>query len=196
MILRRTQVLKKIVILFSGEGSNLENLLKKLHKKSFETFEIEVVSTITNNPNAKGIQRAKKYGVDTIIIDHKKFSSREEFDTKLVETIKNLEVDLTVLAGFMRILTPIFTDQIKAINIHPSLLPLFKGANALERSFSSDMKVAGISVHEVVTEVDAGEIIAQKCFDKTGLCFEDFKKMIHQSEHEIFPKSVIDTLSR
>lgn len=182
--------LKKIVILFSGEGSNLENLIKKLHKKS-----VMVVEAITNNPDAKGIQKAENLGVDVIIIDHKKFNSREEFDTKLVEEIKNLNVDLTVLAGFMRILTPIFTDQIKAINIHPSLLPLYKGSNALERSFGSDMKVAGVTVHEVVTEIDAGKIIAQKCFDKSNMDFSTFKKSIHACEHEIFPKAVLEILN-
>ncbi len=187
-------LIKKIVILFSGEGSNLENLLKKLHKKSFKSFQVEVVSAITNNPDAKGIQKAKNLGVDTIILNHKTFKSREEFDTKLVETIKNLEVNLTVLAGFMRILTPIFTNEIKAINIHPSLLPLFKGANALERSFDSDMKVAGVSVHDVVSEIDAGEIIMQRCFDKKEMDFDNFKSKIHECEHEIYYKAVLKVL--
>jgi len=182
--------LKKIVILFSGEGSNLENLIKKLHQKS-----ANVVVAITNNPNAKGIIKAKKLGIDVIVIDHKRFNSREEFDAKLVRTIQSLEVELTVLAGFMRILTPIFTDYVRAINIHPSLLPLFKGANALKRSFESEMKVAGISVHEVVTEIDAGKIIMQKCFDKSDMDFETFKKKIHQSEHELFPKAIEKVLN-
>lgn len=182
--------LKKIVILFSGAGSNLENLIKKLHRKS-----AIVVAAITNNPHAKGIEKAKNLGVDVVVIDHKKFDSRESFDTNLVKTIQDFEVELTVLAGFMRILTPIFTDQIKAINIHPSLLPLFKGANALERSFESEMKVAGVSVHEVVTEIDAGKIITQKCFDKGQMDFIAFKENIHACEHELFPKAVIEVLS-
>lgn len=182
--------LKKIVILFSGEGSNLENLIKQLHQKEI----VEVVAAITNNPNAKGIQKAQNHDVKTIIIDHKTFKSREEFDTKLVQTIKNLEVDLTVLAGFMRILTPIFTDNIKAINIHPSLLPLFKGANALERSFNSDMKKAGVSVHDVVSKVDAGSIIMQESFEKSNMNFETFKKNIQACEHNIFPKAVMKVL--
>ena len=117
--------LKKIAILFSGEGSNLENLIIKLHQKN-----AIVVAAITNNPHAKGIQKAENLGIEVKILNHKEFDSRELFDTKLVEIIQSLNVDLTVLAGFMRILTPIFTDQIKAINIHPSLLPLFKGAIA------------------------------------------------------------------
>ena len=183
--------LKKIVILFSGEGSNLENLIQKLHPSH-----VNVVAAITNRPQAKGLGKAKALGIETIIIDHTKYKSREDFDTKLVNTIQSLNADLTVLAGFMRILTPLFTDHINAINIHPSLLPLFKGANALERSFQSDMKVAGVTVHEVVTEVDGGKIIAQKCFQKENMDFETFKKTIHAYEHEIFPQAVLETLNK
>jgi phosphoribosylglycinamide formyltransferase-1 len=182
---------KKIVILFSGEGSNLENLIRKLHP-----HKVNVLAAITNKPQAKGIAKAEALGIKTVIIDHTKFESREAFDTKLVETIKTLNPDLTILAGFMRILTPIFTDSINAINIHPSLLPLFKGANALERSFESDMKVGGVTVHEVVTEVDGGKIIAQKCFTKENMDFEKFKTTIHACEHEIFPEAVIKTLNK
>ena len=181
--------MKKIVILFSGEGSNLENLIRTLHP-----HKVEVVAAITNKPEAKGILRAKNLGVETIVIDHTKYQTREAFDTQIVKTIKDLNVDLAVLAGFMRILTPVFTDHIKAINIHPSLLPLFKGANALERSFASDMTVAGVTVHEVVTEVDAGKIIKQKCFSKEAMDFDTFKKTIHACEHEIYPKAVLQTL--
>ena len=182
--------MKKIVILFSGRGSNLENLIRKLHPEK-----VEVVAAITNRPDAGGIKKAEALGVETIVIDHTRFDSREAFDRHLVSLIRELNVDLTVLAGFMRILTPIFTEQIRAINIHPSLLPLFKGANALERSFASDMQVAGVTVHEVVTEVDGGKIIRQKCFDKTGMDFERFAEAIHTCEHEIFPEAVLAYLS-
>jgi len=182
--------LKKIVILFSGEGSNLENLIKKLHPKK-----VKILAAITNNPIARGIEKAEKLGIKTIIIDHKKYDTREDFDKDLVEIIQNVKPDLTVLAGFMRILTPIFTDNIKAINIHPSLLPLFKGANALERSFESDMKVAGVTVHEVITELDAGNIILQQCFSKNGMDFETFKESIHTCEYEIYPQAVLSYLN-
>ena len=182
--------LKKIIILFSGEGSNLENLIRKLHPKK-----AEVIAAITNKPQARGIAKAEALGIRTIIIDHTEFETREAFDTRLTETIRSLNPDLTVLAGFMRILTPVFTDTVNAVNIHPSLLPLFKGANALERSFQSDMKVAGVTVHEVVTEVDGGKIIAQKCFPKEDMDFETFKATIHACEHEIFPEAVLKVLN-
>ena len=186
--------LKKIAILFSGEGSNLENIIKKLHQKTFENLSIEVVLTLTNNPNAKGIQRAKKYALDPVILDHTLYKTREEFDKELVKIIKRYHVDLVILAGFMRILTPIFTKSIKAINIHPSLLPNFKGANAIQRSFNSSIKQAGVSVHFVNEKVDDGEIILQSSFDKDGLDYQAFCTKIHQIEYDIFPKAIIKVL--
>ena len=187
-------LVKKIAIAFSGEGSNLVALIEALHQKTFADIRIEVVAAITNRPKAKGVQKAKQLGVKSIMIDHTAYDNREEFDKKLVDEINKLEVDLVVLAGFMRILTPIFTDTIRAINIHPTLLPLYKGANALERSFLGDEKIAGVTSHYVVSEVDGGEIIMQKSFDKSGMDFETFKAKIHACEHEIYPKSVIKVL--
>ncbi len=163
----------------------MENLIKTLPKEK-----IKVVATITNNPHSSGIKRAKELGIQTIIIDHKAYADREAFDTKLVQTIQTFKPDLTILAGFMRILTPIFTDQIKAINIHPSLLPLFKGANAIEESFYSDMKVAGVTTHMVNSALDSGQIIDQACFEKEGLDFEAFKAKITQTEHQLYPRSI------
>ncbi len=181
---------KKIAVLFSGEGTNMEALIKNLHDQTFNDTKITVSLTLTNNPTANGINRSKKYKIDPIILDHKTYSDREKFDKKLVEIIKDHDIDLCVLAGFMRILTPVFTDNIKAINIHPSLLPLFKGANALKRSFESDMKIAGVTTHMVTSELDSGKIVDQACFSKDGLSFEDFKAKITQTEHSLYPKSV------
>ncbi len=187
-------VVKKIAVLFSGDGSNLENIIKKLHKKEFSDFKIEVCCLISNKSDAYGIQRAKKYGLETRVIEHKNFSNREEFDKELVRIIKKSEAELVVLAGFMRILTPIFTDNVKAINLHPSLLPLFKGANAIEESYKSDMKVAGVSVHFVSEELDGGKIIAQECFNKEDLSFESFRAKIKECEKRVLGKAVIKVL--
>ena len=119
-------VTKKIAVLFSGSGTNLEAILQKLHGKIFGDIKIEVAMTLTNKPDAGGIVKAAKYGLTSVVIDNKKFASREEFDAALVDEIKKYDVDLVVLAGFMRILTPIFTENLRAINLHPAILPLFK----------------------------------------------------------------------
>ncbi len=177
--------IKRVTILFSGEGENLENIIKKLHPHT-----IEIVAAITNNPLANGIPKAQKLGIETIVIDHRDFKKREEFDQALVKIITPLNIDLAILAGFMRILTPVFTDNIKAINIHPSLLPLFKGAHAIEESFNSNMKVAGVSTHLVNSQLDSGDIIDQVCFNKEDMDFQTFKNKITQIEHELFPKSI------
>ena len=189
-------LIKNIVILFSGEGTNLENIIKKVHNKKFGDIKIVVSKAITNNPKAKGIIRAKKYDIKVEIIDHKKFLKREDFDKELVKIIKDENPDLVVLAGFMRILTEVFTKNIKnAINIHPSILPLFKGANAIKRSYESPMKVAGVTVHRVSEEVDGGEILDQECFKKEEMSFKEFEKKIHEIEYKIYPKVIVSILT-
>ena len=190
-------VTKKIAVLFSGSGSNLEAILEKVHNKIFNNVKIEVALTLTNKANAYGIERARKYGLESVVLEHTKFASREEFDQALVDEIKKYDVDLTVLAGFMRILTPVFTTQINAINLHPSLLPLFKGAHAIKEGFESEMLVGGVSVHYVSEELDAGKLISQRAFEKTeGMSLEEFEAKIHSIEHEILPESIVKILSK
>ncbi len=180
----------KIVVLFSGKGTNLENLIRHFHHQKFGDTETEIVP-ITNRPDAEGILRAKRYGIDTVVIDHRNYKNRELFDTKLVEVIRSHSPKLVVMAGFMRILTPIFTSQIEAINLHPSLLPLFKGANAIMRSFESGMKVGGVTIHRVSQELDSGEILAQAC---VGIAEEDtlesFTRNIQETEYRLLPEVV------
>ncbi|MDA3049792.1 phosphoribosylglycinamide formyltransferase [Campylobacter sp. VBCF_05 NA6] len=187
-------VTKKIAVLFSGSGSNLEAILEKLHGKIFGDIKIEVVLTLTNKANALGIQKAEKYGLTSVVIDHKAFVSREEFDAKVVEVIKKSGAELTVLAGFMRVLTPVFCEQIRAINLHPSLLPLFKGAHAIDESFASDMQVGGVSVHLVSAELDGGKIIAQEAFAREGKTRDEWEAKIHEIEHEILPRTIVKIL--
>lgn len=190
-------VVKKIAVLFSGSGSNLEKILEKVHGKTFDTCKIEVVCCICNKQNAGGIEKAKKHGLQTTLIEHTNFSDRESFDEELVRVIKQSGAQLVVLAGFMRFLTPYFTQNVKAINLHPSLLPLFKGAHAIEESYDSGMKIGGISVHYVNEELDGGEIIAQECFKKRdGMSLEEFEEKIHALEHELLPKTIIDILDK
>jgi phosphoribosylglycinamide formyltransferase-1 len=126
---------KKIVVLFSGDGSNFEKIVTKLHNREFDNIKIEVVGSICNKPEANGINRAQKLGIPCEIIDHKMYDSRELFDIELVHTIENFGYDLCVMAGFMRILTPIFTSRINAVNIHPSFLPYFKGADGVKEEW-------------------------------------------------------------
>lgn len=183
--------MKKIVALFSGEGTNLANLIEKIHLKHGA-----IVCAITNNPEAGGITKARTAHIPVEILDHRDFQSREAYDAALVELIGEYNPDLVVLCGFMRILTPVFTSQVRSINLHPSLLPAFKGARAIERSFESDESVCGVSVHWVTDELDGGEIILQKSFTKNSSdTLEEFSAKIREIEHEILPLSVIKILN-
>lgn len=182
--------MKKIVALFSGEGTNLANLIEKIHLKH-----ACLVCAITNNPEAGGIAKARAAHIPIEILDHRDYESREAYDAALVDLIREYNPDLVVLCGFMRILTSVFTSQVRAINLHPSLLPAFKGARAIERSFESDERVFGVSVHWVSEELDAGEIILQKSFTKNPKdTLEQFSAKIREIEHEILPLSVIKIL--
>jgi len=183
--------MKKIVILFSGEGNNMLRIIQEIEKH----HNIEVVATVTNKKEAKGIQKIKPYNIPVNIIDHTNYDSREEFDQELVTRIRYYQPDLVVLAGFMRILTPIFTQNIKSINLHPSMLPLFKGAKAIEQSFENPHKPAGVSVHWVSEELDGGSIISQQELHRIkGEDFESFKNRIHLLEYELLPRTVINIL--
>nr|WP_321266915.1 phosphoribosylglycinamide formyltransferase [uncultured Sulfurimonas sp.] len=182
--------MKKIVILFSGEGYNAQNIVQKLHNK--ECF---VACGITNKRDAKGLEKLQALSVKTEILDHVDFNSREEFDEALVKLINSYEPDLVVLSGFMRILSEVFTSNIKAINLHPSLLPKFKGAKAIERSFESEDAECGVSVHYVSSELDGGEIILQKSFFRQeNENLESFSKKIKNIEYEIMPQAIVKVL--
>lgn len=182
--------MKKIVALFSGEGTNLANLIDKLHLKH-----CAIVCAITNNPDAGGIAKARSANIPVEVLDHKEYQSREAYDAAMVELIGSYEPDLVVLCGFMRILTPVFTSQVRSINLHPSLLPAFKGSKAIERSFESGEKVCGVSVHWVTEELDGGEIILQKSFERSqDETLQSFTAKIRALEYELLPLSIITIL--
>lgn len=177
--------MKHIAVLFSGTGSNFENIIQNLPKEKYI-----VKLAITNNPDANGVNIAKAHGIDCIVLDTKEFASREEFDAKVVNIIESNSIDLTVLAGFMRILTPVFTDSIKSINLHPSLLPRHKGLNGIQKSYSDENIDGGVSVHMVNSELDGGEVILQKSILKNDLTFEEYEKEIKRLEKEALVEAI------
>ncbi len=177
--------MKRIAVLFSGKGTNFAHIVKTLHKK-----ECEVVFALTNNPEAEGISIAQKYAIPYGVIDPKNFDSREAYDAVVVETLKRYNPDLTVLAGFMRILTPTFTEQVKAINLHPSLLPRHKGLNAIEKSYEDTYDEGGVSIHYVSSELDGGEVILQKRVAKRDLSLENYDKEIRDIEKEVLVEAI------
>ena len=181
---------KKIAVLFSGRGSNFAHIVNTLHQK-----ECDVVVALTNNPNAEGIKVAQAASIPLEIIDSKEYESREAFDAVVVERLEQYGPELTVLAGFMRILTPVFTEQIKSINLHPSLLPRHKGLNAIEKSYKDEYSHGGVSVHHVTSELDGGEVILQKKIAKEGLDFETYDKKVRNLEKEALTEAIKVVLS-
>ena len=182
--------LKKIAVLFSGTGSNLKYILEHLHGK-----ELEVVVALSNRPEAGGIVFANEHNIPVEIIDSKSFKDREDFDAEVVHVLHYYKPDLTVLAGFMRILTPIFTDKIRAINLHPSLLPFHKGMMAIERSYEDESEVGGVSIHWVTSELDAGKVILQKEIQKNNKSFEEYEIEVKNIEKIALCEGILNVLS-
>ena len=182
--------MKKIAVMISGNGTNLEAIVKACHANNIYG---EIVYVISNNPEAYGIERAKKYNIPIKIIDHKIYTNRDDFDDALKEFLDNLEVDLIILAGFMRILGKNITEKFygKMINLHPSLLPLYPGLNTHTQALNNKDEYHGISIHFVSAELDAGPLIAQgKVSVKADDDLEKLVSKIHKVEHDLLPKII------
>ena len=154
------QPLSKIVVLISGSGSNLQSFIDACEEGSVDG---KIMAVISNRLGVKGLDRAAAANIPNIVVDHRGFESREEFDQYLAEIINGFTPDLIVLAGFMRILTDGFVNQFvgKLINIHPSLLPSYPGLNTHQRAIEAGDSVAGATVHFVTSELDGGPAILQ-----------------------------------
>ena len=182
--------MKKIVVLISGSGSNLEAIIESCAAKMING---KVIQVISNNPDAYGLTRASKFNIASKIIDHKKFSSRIDFENSLEEFLDKLSPDLVVLAGFMRILGPKITSKFfnKMINLHPSLLPKYPGLNTHEKVLKNKDPRHGISIHYVSSELDAGPLIAQGFIDiSKDETLENIIKRIHKIEHLLLPEII------
>ncbi|MCV2402307.1 phosphoribosylglycinamide formyltransferase [Marinomonas sp. C2222] len=179
-----------VVVLISGSGSNLQALIdQSLQGK----LDINISAVISNKAQAYGLERAKAANIDTHVLDHKAFSSREEFDKKLQDIIDTYQPKLVILAGFMRILTEGFTKHFegKMLNIHPSLLPKYKGLDTHQRAIDNNEKEHGVSVHFVSPELDAGAVILQASTAiEEGETAESLAAKVHSLEHIIYPLSV------
>jgi phosphoribosylglycinamide formyltransferase-1 len=150
----------RLGVLLSGEGTNFQSILDAI---TAGTLDAKVVVVVSNVASAGGVARAQKAGIDTVIIDHKKFRAREDFDHAIVDVLVKHDVQFLVLAGFMRVVTAVLLDAfpMRIVNIHPALLPAFPGLNAQWQAFRYGVKLAGCTVHFVDHGTDTGPIIAQ-----------------------------------
>ena len=177
----------RIVVLISGNGSNLQSLIDACLNNKIKA---QITAVISNKPNVKGVDRATAANIPALIIDHRDFSSRQEFDLHLLEVIKSFSPDLVVLAGFMRILTPDFVNQFegKLLNIHPSLLPAYQGLDTHQRAIAAGDSKAGATVHFVTPELDGGPPILQaEVAIMPADSSQDLATRVLKMEHKIYP---------
>jgi phosphoribosylglycinamide formyltransferase-1 len=177
-------------VLVSGNGSNLQSIIDNI-EKGLLNADIKVV--ISNNPAAYALERAKKHGIPSILIDKNVYKKREEFDNEMIKNLKSHAVDLVVMAGFMRILTSLFLSAfpMRVMNIHPSLLPSFSGINAQKRAVESGVKFSGCTIHFADEGVDTGPIIMQAIVPVYTDDTEDtLAERILKEEHRIYSQAI------
>ena len=180
----------KIAILASGNGSNFQELIN-LSKSN--KFDIDIRILITNKSDAGCLLKAKESNILYKIIKNSDYENKDFFEDEIINTIKNQDVELVVMAGWMKIMSSKFVDTFrnKIINIHPSLLPSFKGNNAIKEAITNGSKIIGCSVHYVESEVDSGSLIMQAALSiSNDDNIETISKKIHFLEHKILPLSI------
>ena len=180
----------KLGIMASGSGTNFEAVAQAIASGQLNA-KIQVL--IYNNPGIKAVARAEKWGVPAVLLNHRDYKRREDLDAAIVEMMRQYDVEWVIMAGWMRVVTPILIDAFpdKIINIHPSLLPSFKGVKAVEQALAAGVKITGCTVHLVRPEVDSGPILLQAAIpilpDDTS---ETLHARIQVQEHRILPQAI------
>ena len=178
--------MKKIVVLVSGSGSNLQAIIENCNAKYINA---EIIGVISNNPDAFGLERAASANIDSTVINNKDYISRDHFDFELIKVLDDLNPDLIILAGFMRILTEKLTNRYigKIINIHPSLLPKYPGLNTHEKINENKESHHGATVQFVDSGLDSGQIIGYSKFEVNDYDLTSLEQKVHEIEHKLLP---------
>ncbi len=180
----------RLVVLISGRGSNLQAILDQAASGELA---VEIAAVISNRPGVHGLERARRAGVPALELDHKNFADRPEFESALIERIDRHQPDLVILAGFMRVLTAGFTEHYRGrlLNIHPSLLPKFRGLHTHERAIAAGETEHGASIHFVTAELDGGPVIAQA---RVPVLPDDdpdtLAARVLEQEHRLYPQAI------
>jgi phosphoribosylglycinamide formyltransferase-1 len=184
-----------IIVLISGNGSNLQSIIDAIESGQING---QITAVISNQADAYGLERAKKHNIDQRVISHKDFTSRENFDLALTEALTHLDPDIIVLAGFMRVLGSALIQAFdrRILNIHPSLLPNYKGLNTFQRAIDNQESEHGVSIHIVTSELDNGPVIVRGRYSiSTDDKISDLQAKGHQLEHRMYPQ-VLQWLSQ
>ncbi|HTL02208.1 MAG TPA: phosphoribosylglycinamide formyltransferase, partial [Vicinamibacterales bacterium] len=189
---------RRIGVLISGRGSNLKAMIDAIDEGRLQA-QIGVV--IANKQDAAGLEHARRASVDTLVLDHQdkaKFATREDYDKELVRQLNSRNVQLICLAGFMRLLSPVFIEAFPnaVLNIHPSLLPAFPGMNAQYQAWEHGAKVSGVTVHLVNAELDGGPIVLQETVPVLDSDDADtLAARILEKEHDLYPRAIAKVLT-
>jgi len=183
-------------VLASGSGSNLEAIATAIHNGQLQA---KIAVVIYNEPDAFAKHRAEKFGIPAILVNHRDYKSRKALDLAIIDILNQYNVHLVIMAGWMRIVTQALIDAFpnRILNIHPSLLPSFKGIHAIEQALNYGVKITGCTVHLLSLEVDSGKILQQAAVpilpDDT---LEDLQKRIQVQEHLIYPAAIAEYLQK
>ncbi|MCX7661546.1 MAG: phosphoribosylglycinamide formyltransferase [Candidatus Omnitrophica bacterium] len=179
-----------IAVFASGRGTNFSAIARAVKKGKIKA---NLSLLVCDNPKAKVLQKAKRTGIKSVLIKREDFSSRQEFETEIIKHLEENRIDLIVLAGFMRVLSPEFVRRYygRILNIHPALLPSFKGTQGIKDAFEYGVKVTGVTVHFVDEKTDHGPIILQGVVKiKETDTLETLEKRIHRIEHKLYPQAI------
>lgn len=178
-----------IAIFASGEGSNFEALAVAAERGEIPA---EVVLLVCDRPHAKVVERAARHGIETFVFTPKQYATKADYEREIVARLDQKGVELVCLAGYMRLVgeTLLGAYAGRMINVHPSLLPAFRGARAIEQAIEAGVKVFGVTIHEVDASLDGGRILAQKAFEYEGSDQAELEQLIHAVEHPLYVKTV------
>lgn len=182
--------MRKIAVFASGTGTNFDAIQASIEDGKLDAS-IQLV--VVDKQTAKVIEKAKAKNIDTFVFNPKEFVSKNDYEKVIVEECKKRGVEWIVLAGYMRILADALLEAYpdRIVNIHPSLLPAFKGKDAIGQAFNYGVKIMGVSIHYVNAEMDGGKIIAQRCFAVTdGMNHDEAEAEIHKIEHQLYPETL------
>lgn len=178
---------KRVAILISGEGTNMVALIRAMHASNFPA---EPVLVLSNNPEAAGLTTAKEMGVETVALDHRDYPDRTGFDAEMNRALTDAKADIVACAGFMRIMTAklVRAWEGRMLNIHPSLLPVFKGIDTHIRALAAGVAIHGCTVHEIVPELDSGRILGQAAVPVVpGDTAATLGARVQATEHRLYP---------
>lgn len=177
----------KIGVLLSGSGTNLQAIIDA----AAEGLPVEIVHVVSSRPDAFGIERAHRAGIPVTVLNRDVYADPVEADKRIAETLRYAHAEYVVMAGYMRKVTPVLLDAFpdRVLNLHPALLPSFKGAHAIQDAFDAGVKVTGITVHFANEDYDKGPIVAQRAVEvREDDTLDDLEASIHEVEHVLYPE--------